>query len=259
MVPGTTDVRAAPIINASTHEYVTMLTASDALQAMLLGHGTSYSVTVGAWCIAHSTSGNNFRFVNASDSLLSACAMMRDDGIDRVPILSDRTLLCVLDYGRVLRFLHGELANEEDATTRRLFNVSIGQLGLGAVETVVSVRETDSVLETLRVLKERNLEAVPVVDAEGRLRNVFSRSDAAILPAGEWGAGIVERPVMEILNRVRAQGFTVSTCRRSECLGEVLRRFQATHRHRMYLVEDDNSLAGVVTLKQVLRFFLEGC
>lgn len=284
-------MRAAAVIDPTTLDYVDLLTSSDALDAFLMGiAGPTDSGTVGTWAMsqksanatttpaannnpnpnpnnnANNGNGNasgsevGLRFAKGMDSLLTACLMMRDDGLHRVPIITDRVLLCILDYSRVLRFLNGHFADvrEDDSGARRILGFTLGQLGLGDFDNMVSVRDSDNMIDVLRVLKERDLRAVPVVTADGKLVNVYSRSDTALLAVGEWGGGVLDGAVGDFLNRVRRTDFAVATCRRTDCLGEVFRRFELTRWHRLFIVDDNRAVVGVLSLSSVLRYFLDG-
>lgn len=264
-------MRAAPVVDLATREYVSILTASDGLDVLLSGRGVPGDMsTVGSLRTAASSTNTNatasrgLRCAKATDSLLAACVMMRDDGLHRVPIESDRMLLCVLDYGRVLRFVHGHLAttsgddNSGSGGSKRLLSLTIEQLALGNFSDIVTMRETDLVIDVLRTLQTRGLRAIPIVNSEGRLTNVYSRSDAVLLAGGEWGPGVLEGSVADMLKQVRDPSFFVVTCRRSDCLSDVFQRFESSRRHRLYIVDDTGSVIGVLSLGDLLRYFLEG-
>lgn len=297
------DVRAVPVIDSGTHEYIALLTAGDGLDAVLgEGSGVLDTMTVGGWLSAPGSNRDGtsplLRVVDANDSLLTACAVMRDDGVHHVPIVSDRTVLCVLNYGRVLRFLQGHLGARADrdphalinatgdtlspllsgtsggpstireeandalndlSTETRLLSLTLAQLRLGTYDDVKTVREKDSVQEVLHVLKEHNLRAVPVVNDAGELTNVYARSDVALLACADWGVSdIFNGPIIDVLNRVRQPSFTIATCRISDSLSDVFRHFEASRRHRLYIVDDGKHVLGVLTLNDLLRYFLEG-
>lgn len=298
-----TDVRAAPVIDSGTHEYIALLTAGDGLDAILgEASGVLDTMTVGGWLSARGGSRDSahplLRVVDANDSLLTACAIMRDDGVHHVPIVSDRTVLCVLNYGRLLRFLQGHLGARADrdlntlvnatggnlspllsgttggpsdvreeannalndiSVETRLLSLTLAQLRLGTYDDLKTVREKDSVQEVLRALKEYNLRAVPVVNDAGELTNVYARSDVALLACADWGVtGTFNGPIIDVLNRVRQASFTVATCRLSDSLSDVFRHFEASRRHRLYIVDDKKHVIGVLTLNDLLRYFLEG-
>lgn len=293
------DVRAAPVIDSGTHEYIALLTAADGLDAVMGGaSGVLDSMTVGGWLSARGSNRDNglplLRVVDANDTLLTACAIMRDDAVHHVPIVSDRTVLCVLNYGRVLRFLQGHLGARADrsantgdnslspslsastggpstvreeadgvlddiSTETRLLSLTLAQLRLGTYDDVKSVRENDSVQDVLRVLKEYNLRAVPVVNDAGELTNVYARSDAALLACTDWEmSAIFTGPIIDVLNRVRQPSFTVATCQLSNSLSDVFRHFEISRRHRLYIIDDSKHVIGVLTLNDLLRYFLEG-
>jgi CBS domain-containing protein len=95
------------------------------------------------------------------------CLVVVDAGGRPVGMLTDRDV--------VLRVLHRRL--DPDLT----------RIGDVMQREVSSVRETDSVERTVRVMRREAVRRVPVVDAEGRLVGIFSSDDALQILASELG------------------------------------------------------------------------
>jgi 5'-AMP-activated protein kinase, regulatory gamma subunit len=121
---------------------------------------------------------------------------------------------------------------------------------------MITVRETDSLLHVLETMLSHNLSAVPVVDASGRPTNVYSRTDITVLARAGAAAVNLEQTVTDALAPVREPGFAVITCRRSDSLRVIFERFESTRKHRLYAVSDDGAVEGVLSLSDLLAYFL---
>lgn len=161
----------------------------------------------------------------------------------------------------MLQFLHQHLAGHDrgnDPHTAGLFNLTLAQLDIGTYSNMVTVRETDSLLHILEVLRERNLSAVPVVDGSGILCNVYSRTDISVLAKENNVPLSLEQRVSQTLASFRTLDFAVATCRQSDTLGVIFQRFERSRKHRLYAVSENGVVNGVVSLSDLLQYFLEG-
>lgn len=178
--------------------------------------------------------------------------------IYRLAILSDRTVLCTLDYGRMLKYVYTKLA----PSNKLLFSLTLSQLNLPSSNSQLSfhiVNESHKVLEVLEILRMKNLRAVPIISATtGKLTNVFSISDTALLLGADWGQSIIHTSIGSLMNRVRGNRFSVFTCKITDCLADVFKKFEMSRKHRLFIVDDRDIVVGVLTLDELLRYFLEG-
>lgn len=175
----------------------------------------------------------------------------------RVAIMNDETVLCVLDHGRMLRFVHHHL--NLSRSRRLLLSLTLNELQLPhLLRPLISVHSSDSVIHTLHLLRQHQLGAVPVVDDVGKPINVFARSDAACLVAADWPLNILHEPIGSFLHRVRHSNFAVVTCKKCDSLATVFRRFELSRKHRLFVVNDHGVVVSQLTLNDILCFFLEG-
>lgn len=286
-------MKAAPVIDMSTHEFCGILSVSDILDALLrvyysrpsegvihdLSDGLD-NFTVQSWHMQQNQNGvgdgivrsQSFRYALADASLFDAVRIMRDTKILHLPILlSDRTPLHILEHSRVLRFLHrhftardGSTANVMDSSASdprhatRLFTLTLSQLNLGTYRNLVTIPPSTPLLRCLQVLQQHDLFAVPVVNERNQLTEVYSRADAALLARGGCDGNMLQRTVMEVLHDVRGGiPFVGVTCARGDMLGSVFERFERTGVQRMYVI-GRSGVEGVVSLVTLLRYFLQG-
>ena len=140
----------------------------------------------------------------------------------------------------------------------------------------VSMRDELTVHEAVVFLTERRISAAPVINAAGRPVGVVSEADILrhdrehtehlywlpqkqldrelTLGSGEHldkGSFEVELPdvtrVKDIMNPV------VYSVRRTTPIFEVVHQLVKRHIHRLFVVDEDNSLVGVITTLDILR------
>lgn len=287
-------VRAAPVIDTATHQFCGMISVSDIVDSLLhlyfsrqpddlhdLSEGLN-ECTVRTWQqqrppphpsdAASSPGDRQFTCAAANSPLFDAVRLMRDAGLLHLPILSsDGTLLHTLEHWRVLRFLHRHFAtatvpNRPSAPATdpqhatRLFSLTLSQLNVGTYSNLVTIPSSLPLIDCLQTLQHRALSALPVVNARNELVEVYSRADAAILTIGGCDGAMLQRSVGEVLSGVRGGiAFVGATCRRNEMLGTLFERFERTGVQRLYVIEESGGgVVGVVSLSDLLRYFLHG-
>lgn len=201
--------------------------------------------------------------------LLHAVRLMRDRGLTHVPVVDQGgTLLHTLEHWRVLRYVHRHLSGA-GAAAADLFQVTVGEVGIGTHGELVSVGKETSVLCCLETLQRHGLSAVPVVDASGRLVEVYSRADTVGLASGRCDGFTLRREVGAVLQELRGGvPFRGATCSKADALGELFERLEETGVQRLYVVEQDHAdgaepglgavVTGVVALSDLLGYFLCG-
>lgn len=286
-------MKAAPVIDISTHEFCGILSVSDILDTLLriyysrpserVLHDLSDGLddyTVRSWHAQHNqeqirdenTRSQSFRYALAEASLFDAVRIMRDSRMLYLPILSsDRTPLHTLEHWRVMRFLHRHFAVRDGSTAdvmnsaasdprhaTRLFALTLSELNLGTYRNLVTIPPSTPLLRGLQTLQQHDLFAVPVVNERNQLVEVYSRADAALLASGGCDGNTLQRTVMEVLHNVRrGMPFVGVTCAREDMLGSVFERFERTGVQRMYVI-GRSGVEGVVSLVTLLRYFLQG-
>lgn len=138
-----------------------------------------------------------------------------------------------------------------------LFDLTVSALGLGTFDGILSVTESMPLVSVLQLLSEQRLSAVPVVSTEGALVNVFARVDVRELATDDRAPLNLRERLGDVLRRLRPPGFTVATCAPTDSIRALFSRFDAARKHRLYCVDGEGRLRGVVSLSDVLRYFLD--
>lgn len=101
-------------------------------------------------------------------TLRQVASMMRDGDMGAVPVVEDQRLVGILtDRDIVVRCV----AEGKDAET---------PVGEAMTTEVFSVRPEDFVFEAVRLMGDKQIRRVPVVDDEGKLIGIISMADVAL-------------------------------------------------------------------------------
>ena len=111
-------------------------------------------------------------------------------------------------------------------------------------------------------MAQHNLSALPVVDDQRKVLGVYSRSDITFLTQATDANDAVrhlDTTVQEILRRTRQDVTTpdaLRTCSPSHTLQAIFESFAQVRFHRLYVVDQDQRLYGVVSAKDLVAYFL---
>lgn len=257
-------VRAAPVAERGAARYIAMFSVTDVIAALstyrYVPGGDIGAALAGTplreWMLRSNAREHTFPCASAAASLLDACQALRNSRAHRLPIAAAGVVLCTLEHWRVLRFVHMNLAGREDAGAAALFGMTIAQLGVGTFSGLLTAREGWSLAQVLDLLSEHKLSAVPILADDGALKDVYSRSDITALARGSISVASLEISVMRALSGQRTRGFRVATCTKGQTLRQVFETFERTRKHRLYAVDEHGKLDGVLSLSDLLAYFL---
>ncbi len=141
------------------------------------------------------------------------------------------------------------------------------EIGTVMTREVVAVRADTPFKEIVRLLADGGFSAVPVVDDDGRPVGVVSEAD--LLPKEEFRGGTVDRPGVfsprDAKHRWRqAHGVTaadlmtspVVTAGSGERISDAARKLTESGVRRLFVVDRDGKLLGVVSRRDLLSQYL---
>jgi len=121
----------------------------------------------------------------------------------------------------------------------------IAQILAGKSSDVVSTRPEATVAEVVRLLKEKRIGAVVVLDAGGRLCGIISERDIA-RGLADHGAGLLDKQVAALMTR------DVVTCVPEDDLRTLMQRM-TDGRFRHLPVVKDGELNGIISIGDVVK------
>jgi 5'-AMP-activated protein kinase regulatory gamma subunit len=264
------DMLAAPLWDPTVREFVGMLTVADFIDILRYYRKARLNVShlsqrsISDILEDPNTSkllkqGNEFLGADATASLYNACELLLSNRVDFLPILlpDDMRVLSTLTYTHVLEHLVNNFREQ-----RRLFDDSIYDLGIGTYTNVVTVQPHQTLAECLHLMDTNGLSAVPVVDANGAVVDVYSRSDITFLAKATDAQDAIRNldlSLGDILSQQRHDVTTpdrLHTCRPDHTLQSIFEYFAQLKFNRLIVTNEQQCVVGVVSARDLVAYFV---
>lgn len=258
-------IKAAPLWDSLNHEYNGMITVSDFIDIVLrfsrdpttmdnlIFELSNYQIKT--WRETNQTFPTLIS-VEPDMTLLEASNLLVKNQIHRLPVVDQsetNSILHMITHYRILSFL---VKNFPSTPLNPILTCTIGSLGLGTYEHVVTVLADTPLIVVLDLLAARKISAVPIVDEHGVIIDVYSKSDAPlIVKMGVLTPTDLDRPVVDLLQQHK-RSEPILTCFKSETLKDILDKCLTKRVHRLIIVDSTKRVEGIVSLSDILRFFL---
>ncbi|KIH94373.1 nuclear protein SNF4 [Sporothrix brasiliensis 5110] len=194
--------------------------------------------------------------VHPMKPLYEACTEMLKTRARRIPLVDvdDETgremVVSVITQYRILKFI---AVNNENNTV--MLKKPVREIGLGTYSNLQTAHMSDSVLDVIHVMVEHNISAVPIVDADNRVLNVFEAVD--VIPCIKGGVyDDLQSSVGEALSK-RAEDFPgIYTCSEDDRLDSIFDTVRKSRVHRLIVIDDESRLRGMISLSDILKYVL---
>lgn len=122
---------------------------------------------------------------------------------------------------------------------------------------VITVEEHESVISALRKMAANHVTGLPIVNKENKVVGNFSASDVRVLekPSDFKLLSDHVKSFIEFTNQKHPKG-TLS-CVASDPVEDVLKIMSNERVHRVYLLDAQRRLQGVVSFTDIMRFFID--
>ncbi|KAF4529833.1 hypothetical protein B566_EDAN016908 [Ephemera danica] len=260
MTTFTEELRAAPLWDSQHQCFVGMLTITDFIKILQMYY-RSPSVHIGeleehkleTWRAVLKEQVKTLVSIGPDASLYDAIFMLLVNRIHRLPVIDPETgnVLYILTHKRILRFLflyrshryvgYAGIDTHNYGTSNWKINdlpkpsymgLTIGELQIGTYNDIETARPDTPIIEALRKFVERRVSALPIVDEQGRLVDIFAKFDVIC----SLQTHMVYR------NRVLSENN-----RHRNCLLYAFERFVASENFRLYILR---------VLKVIYKFFI---
>ncbi|ORY05982.1 CBS-domain-containing protein [Basidiobolus meristosporus CBS 931.73] len=189
------------------------------------------------------------------DSLYHASKIMIDANLQRLALVDKDSqtghdvIISVLTQSRILKFV---AANYKE---KKLFCQSLAELKIGTYENLATATMSTPVIEIINTFVQMDISAVPIVDENNTVLNVYEHSDVMIL-AHEGAFYDLDMPAEEALLR-RPEDFEgVHTCRLNDTLLSIFDTIRQSRVRRFIVVDSDDKLLGIVSLSDILSYLI---
>jgi len=220
--------------------------------------------------IANLSDRNPFVPLPVGSSLFDCVKLMCERGLHRVPIIGkDGRLANLISQSNILnylwenRFVWENEIGHQSMTQLNLHNISAeAHAKLG--HPLLSIRENKQALDAFQLMHEKKVSGLPVVDEDGKLLANISVQDLKEIGHDASRINTLQELVMQYLKHAHAPQHRwrlFSSERTVHYLGDEhfydMMSKMVSHRvHRIYYVDKHKKLFGIVTMSDILRFFV---
>jgi 5'-AMP-activated protein kinase regulatory gamma subunit len=258
------EIRCAPLWDSHKKQFVGMITMTNFINLLCHLHSRSDKAAIlkeledRQISVFAEIGGDRAAPVSAlitttpEDTLLNAARLLATRNIHRIPIVDprDNCIIHIVTHVRIIRHLVSQLPNPRPA----VFNRSIAELKVGTFSKIVARPLGTRLIDLFNLFAETGYSAIPIVDANDHLYDIYSKGDVPSLAIHRTYMQL-DRPVEEVISESRAKK-SLHTCTVNSTLFEVIERLLSQKTHRLFCVDEQFKIQGVVSLIDILRFFL---
>ena len=254
-------MRAAPVWDSESQQFVGMLTVTDFINILRFYYKSPfvhmYQVEehrIQTWRELQASEPRPYLVsIDPMQSLHQAVRHLIEHKIHRLAVMDSETgnAIYIITHKRLLHFLH---ENFRGQTMPQFMMKTIKELSIGTFQNIAMIQEDTPVIVALNVFTERRVSALPIVDEQGRVVDIYAKFDVMNL-AAERTYNNLDIPVKEALQH-RSWFEGVHTCTPMDSLQTVVDRIVEKQVHRLVIVDTEKHLVGIISLSDILNFLV---
>eukprot|EP01114_Cavostelium_apophysatum_P006972 TRINITY_DN1859_c0_g1_i1.p1 TRINITY_DN1859_c0_g1~~TRINITY_DN1859_c0_g1_i1.p1 ORF type:complete len:355 (-),score=76.84 TRINITY_DN1859_c0_g1_i1:114-1079(-) len=195
---------------------------------------------------------NPFRPVQQDDSLWTACELLAK-GLHRIPVIDPKgKIVNIISQSTIVAFLHKHMP-----AIKHELSVTIKETNLGS-KPVVCVNKNTTAIETFRLMDNKKISGVAVVDEAGKFVGNTSASDLKLFIKTLSLASLHE-PIMQYLKKIRQESIDIMSptisCSTKDTIAFVIDKLSITKVHKIFIADDENGYKPhcVVSITDIMR------
>ncbi|EED79582.1 predicted protein, partial [Postia placenta Mad-698-R] len=193
-----------------------------------------------------------------SSSLYDAAKLLIQTHARRVPLLDNdsdtghEVIVSILTQYRLLKFISINCPNHIQQLHIGLRKLNIGTYRFRPIATATM---STPVFDVVHMFSEEGISAVPIIDEEGIVVNLYETVDViTLVRLGAYQS--LDLTVGEALNQRSPDFPGVVICTASDSLATLMQLIKKRRVHRLVVVEGDGRLLGIITLSDILRYII---
>ncbi|KAI0067672.1 CBS-domain-containing protein [Artomyces pyxidatus] len=205
-------------------------------------------------------------------SLYDAAKLLIQTHARRLPLLDEDTetghevIVSVLTQYRLLKFIAINCTRDIQILHLPLRKLGIGTYvdrapsdqtpeGQNPYHPIATATMTTTVFDVVHMFSEQGISAVPIVDENGIVVNLYETVDViTLVRLGAYQS--LDLTISEALHQRSPDFPGVVICGASDSLGTLLQLIKKRRVHRLVVVEGEGRLLGIITLSDVLRYVI---
>ncbi|XP_064554857.1 uncharacterized protein SNF4Agamma isoform X2 [Drosophila montana] len=254
-------VRAAPLWDSEKQQFVGMLTITDFIKILQMYYKSPNASMeqleehkLDTWRSVLHNQVMPLVSIGPDASLYDAIKILIHSRIHRLPVINPENgnVLYILTHKRILRFLFLYInALPKPAYMEK----SLRDLKIGTYDNIETADENTSIITALKKFVERRVSALPLVDSEGRLVDIYAKFDVINLAAEKTYNDLDVS--LRKANEHRNEWFEgVQKCNLDESLYTIMERIVRAEVHRLVVVDDQRKVIGIISLSDILLYLV---
>lgn len=251
-------IRSAPLWDSNKKLLVGMITVTDFIRILLYLDKENISVeelerhTLHNWRKMLRHTRKPLCNVGPDQSLHDAINLLSKNRIHRLLMIDplNGDVLYILSHKRILRFLFVYLNEFPELT---FFHKTMTELKIGTYEEIASVSDDTTIRTAFQLLLEKDVSALPILDANGTLIDVYAKYEVLNLVSEKLYSNL-SLTIGEVRNKKKDWEEKLQKCHSSITLYEALEVIVRTESHRLLLVNKEDKLIGIVSLSDILVY-----
>lgn len=254
-------VRAAPLWDSKRQEFIGMLTITDFIKILKMYYKSPNSSMdeleehkLETWRSVLQEEVKKLVSIGPDASLYDAIKTLIHNRIHRLPVIDPLTgnVLYILTHKRILRFLFLYI---NELPKPSYMQKTLGEIRIGSYDNIEIATEDTSIITALGKFVDRRVSALPMVDAEGRLRDIYAKFDVINLAAEKTYNDLDVS--LKTANEHRNAWFEgVQHCKLDETLYTIMERIVRAEVHRLVVVDDEEKVIGIISLSDILLYLV---
>lgn len=254
-------VRAAPLWDSKRQEFIGMLTITDFIKILKMYYKSPNSSMdeleehkLETWRSVLQEEVKKLVSIGPDASLYDAIKTLIHNRIHRLPVIDPQTgnVLYILTHKRILRFLFLYI---NELPKPSYMQKTLREIRIGSYDNIEIATEDTSIISALVKFVDRRVSALPMVDAEGRLRDIYAKFDVINLAAEKTYNDLDVS--LKTANEHRNAWFEgVQHCKLDETLYTIMERIVRAEVHRLVVVDDDEKVIGIISLSDILLYLV---
>ncbi|XP_064463421.1 5'-AMP-activated protein kinase subunit gamma-1-like isoform X3 [Ornithodoros turicata] len=254
-------VRAAPLWDSARQEFIGMLTITDFIYILrnyykspLVRMEELEEHKIETWRNVLNDTSRPLVNIGPDASLCDAITTLIHNKVHRLPVIDPQTgnVLYVLTHKRILKFLflyYYELPHPS------YLDQSLRELRIGTYENIATTKPSTPLIVALNQFIERRVSALPVVDDQGKVVDIYAKFDVINL-AAEKTYNNLDITIKKALEH-RDQYFEgVMKCTLNDTLLAVMERIVKAEVHRLVVVDEEDHVVGIISLSDILSYLV---
>ncbi|XP_065354484.1 uncharacterized protein SNF4Agamma isoform X9 [Calliphora vicina] len=254
-------VRAAPLWDSQKQQFVGMLTITDFIKILRMYYKSPNASIeqleehkLDTWRSVLHNEVMPLVSIGPDASLYDAIKILVHNRIHRLPVIDPATgnVLYILTHKRILRFLFLYI---NELPKPSYMQKKLRALKIGTYDNIEVADEHTSIITALKKFVERRVSALPLVDSEGRLVDIYAKFDVINLAAEKTYNDLDVS--LRKANEHRNEWFEgVQCCNLDETLYTILERIVRAEVHRLVVVDENRKVIGIISLSDILLYLV---